>query len=65
MGDQAWELRLANSLFKSQRKFPARKKKILFKAKSKCHKCPDIMSPGIHLVIFPETMSEAGELMLN
>lgn len=57
---QAWELRLANSPFKSQRKFAARKN-ILFKSKIKVSQ----MSLGIHLVIFPETMSRAGELMLK
>lgn len=57
---QAWELRLANSPFKSQRKFAARKN-ILFKSKIKVSQ----MSPGIHLVIFPETMSRAGELVLK
>lgn len=37
-------------------------KNIMFKGKSKCHRCPDSMSPGMLLVTFSETLSRAGEL---
>lgn len=32
-------------------------KKILLRVKSKCHTCPVTVSPAMHLLVFPETMS--------
>lgn len=38
---------------------------IVYKAKSECHRCPDSMSPGIRLVLFPETVSpRAGDKLM-
>lgn len=59
VGAQAWKLRLAGSSFRATES-SLLEKNVLFKAKSKCCRCPGSMSAEMYLVIFPETVSTVG-----
>lgn len=52
--------------FQDPEKIPTRKNTlIVYKAESECRRCPDSMSPGIRLVLFPETVSpRAGDKLM-
>ena len=60
LGRPGWRVvpRPGQQPFQDPEKIPTRKNTyIVYKAKSERHRCPDSMSPGIQLVLFPETVS--------